>query len=53
MMKPITLNVRMTVETAAGHVSILIIVHFALVLAILLATECQMLLWEMVTVMMR
>ena len=53
MMKPITQNVAMTVETAADHASIQTIAYTALVLVILLATEWQMLLLETVTAMMR
>ena len=53
MMKVITQNVGMTVETAADHASIQTIVHTALALVILLAIECPMPLLEMVTAMMR
>ena len=53
MMKAITLNEGMMVETAVDHASIQTIVHTALALVILLATVCPMPLLEMVTAMMR
>ena len=53
MMKVITQNVGMMVETAVDYASIQTIVHTALALVILLAIECPMPLLEMVTVMMR
>ena len=53
MMKVITQNVGMMVETAVDHASIQTIVHTALALVMLLAMECPMPLLEMVTAMMR
>ena len=53
MMKPTTKNVIMMEETVVGHASIQITAQTALALAMLLAMEFLILLWEMGSAMMR
>ena len=53
MMKVITQNVFMMVETAVDHASIQTTVQTAFALMMLLAMECPMPLWEMDSAMMK